>query len=264
MKSLHALEKTGIRALHDAEAALLKHWGRHSNHARKKKEPGQILTDADVAANNAIIKILRKETPDFDILSEEGAPMQNSAYRWIVDPLDGTSNFATGIPIWGISIALEIDGDIVLGLIGLPLFKTRYITQKNGGAWKWEYQKKRKRLHVSKTKTFKDAKGGICFSSDPKHASFASGLYQKIADQTALTRHFGASVYDATLMAEGKFDYGILLGVKPWDCAAGALLVREAGGAALNLQKEDWSLPDSQIVFCAPGIRRALFSKLNA
>lgn len=257
------LEEIGLKALRAGESVLLRDFQKLRS-PYTLKSPGQILTAADMASNAAILRVFKKETPDFNLLSEEGAPTNHSDWRWIIDPLDGTTNFAARIPVWGISIALEYRGETILGLISLPLQKTIYIARKGGGAWKRANGKALARLRVSRMKKLRETFGLMCYAPVPQHISFENKLHAPLVRASHVMRNLGAAVFEAASVAEGHVGYAVILGMRPWDAAAGALLVREAGGNVRRPDGKEWSLHDPQIVFSAPGITRPLHRIINA
>lgn len=240
-------EHVALKALDAAEIILLREFRKLKPAKYHYKTGHEVVTTADLAANRAIINILKKGTPSFNILSEEGSPHQPSDFRWIVDPLDGTNNFTTRLPLWGISIGLEYKGEVVLGLISLPAMGTRYIARKDGGAWIIEPGARTpKRLQVSQTKKLNEAFG--FFSCRKEYLENGMKAALKLFAISRGLRQLGSAVIDATWVASGRTDYSLMLGVRPWDLAAGALLVREAGGRALTPQGKEWPIDEPRVL----------------
>ena len=199
------------------------------------KGPGDFVSQADLRSEATLKEELNKARPGFAFLMEESGMSggANWAWRWIVDPLDGTSNFLHGIPQWCISIALERrlpDGttEITAGMIYNPVNDEMFWAEKGGGAFLNE-----RRLRVSGRREFKDAlfATGIPFAavSGARRLAFARTL-GILMPQVAGIRRFGAAALDMAWVAAGRFDGYWELGLKPWDMAAGLLIVREAGG----------------------------------
>src|ERR1700735_5049839 len=158
---------------------------------------------------------------------EESAPVAGDGkHRWIVDPLDGTLNFLHGIPHFCISVALERDGEIIAGVVYEPLRDEEFWAEKGGGAFVSD-----RRLRVSGRRNMTEAviATGIPFANRANDPGYHRGL-QAIAAETAGVRRFGAAALDLAYVATGRFDGFWEYGLKPWDIAAGILLVREAGG----------------------------------
>ncbi len=199
------------------------------------KGPGDFVSQADLRSEATLKEELNKARPGFAFLMEESGMSggANWAWRWVVDPLDGTSNFLHGIPQWCISIALERrlpDGatEITAGMIYNPVNDEMFWAEKGGGAFLNE-----RRLRVSGRRELKDAlfATGIPFAavSGARRLAFARTL-GVLMPQVAGIRRFGAAALDMAWVAGGRFDGYWELGLKPWDMAAGLLIVREAGG----------------------------------
>lgn len=199
------------------------------------KGPGDFVSQADLRAEATIKEELNKARPGFAFLMEEGGSSgsANWAWRWVVDPLDGTSNFLHGIPHWCISVALERrvpegGSEVTAGMIYNPVNDEMFFAEKGGGAFLNE-----RRLRVSGRREFKDAllATGIPFAavSGPRRLAFARTL-GVLMPQVAGIRRFGAAALDMAWVAAGRYDGYWELGLKPWDMAAGLLIVREAGG----------------------------------
>jgi myo-inositol-1(or 4)-monophosphatase len=199
------------------------------------KGPGDFVSQADLRAEQTMREELAKARPGYSFLMEESGKSgsDNWAWRWVVDPLDGTSNFLHGIPHWCISIALERrlqDGgtEIAAGMIYNPVVDEMFWAERGGGAYLNE-----RRLRVSARREFKDAlfATGIPFAavSGARRLAFARTL-GVLMPQVAGIRRFGAAALDMAWVAAGRYDGYWELGLKPWDMAAGLLIVREAGG----------------------------------
>ncbi|MBV8704180.1 MAG: inositol monophosphatase, partial [Acetobacteraceae bacterium] len=203
------------------------------------KGPSDFVTQADTRAEATLREELGRARPGYAFLLEESGAegSENWAWRWIVDPLDGTTNFLHGIPHWAISIGLEKrlpDGgsEAAAGLIYAPATDEMFWAEKGGGAYAND-----RRLRVSARRELKEAlfATGIPFAavSAPRRLAFARTL-GVLMPQVAGIRRFGAAALDLAWVAHGRFDGYWELGVKPWDTAAGLLLVRESGGFATD------------------------------
>ena len=198
------------------------------------KGPGDFVSQADLRAEQTIKEELTRGRPGYAFLMEESgrSGSDNWAWRWVVDPLDGTTNFLHGIPHWCISIALErrtdTGSEIAAGMIYNPVNDEMFWAEKGGGAFVNE-----RRLRVSARREIKDAvfATGIPFASvsAPRRLAFARTLGQ-LMPTVAGIRRFGAAALDMAWVAAGRYDGYWELGVKPWDIAAGLVIVREAGG----------------------------------
>ncbi|MEM6382094.1 MAG: inositol monophosphatase family protein [Pseudomonadota bacterium] len=192
------------------------------------KGPGDFVSDADKRAEQTIYEILNEARPDWGFLGEEtginkGADKQ---HRWIVDPLDGTTNFLHSIPQFAVSIALERDGEIVAGLIYNPISDEMFSAEKGKGAFLNDT-----RLRVAARRRLTDA---VIVNGFPHRGRGDHGLWLReaamVMSKTSGMRRFGAAALDLAWIAAGRFDGYWEEGLSPWDFAAGVILVREAGG----------------------------------
>jgi myo-inositol-1(or 4)-monophosphatase len=208
------------------------------------KGPGDFVSQADLRAEQMLKEDLLKARPGYSFLMEESGASgsENWTWRWIVDPLDGTTNFLHGMPHWAISIGLERrqqDGtsEIHAGLIYAPATDEMFWAEKGTGAWMNE-----RRLRVSARREMSDAvfATGIPFAavSAVRRNAFNRTL-AVLMPQVAGIRRFGAAALDMAWVAHGRFDGYWELGIKPWDIAAGMLIVREAGGYATDIGEGD-------------------------
>lgn len=250
-----------IQAVHKASRNLVRDFGEVENLQISKKGPGDFVSNSDLKADRLLRKELTKARPDFGFLTEEGAPIVGTdpTSRWIIDPLDGTSNFLHGLPHFAISVALEQNGEIVAGVIYDPLKNDLYSTEKGAGAFCND-----RRIRVSKIQSAQE-----CF--------LATGLVlgKESFDQRALTdlahlqgrgigiRMWGAASLDLAYVASARFDACWQDGLKPWDVAAGVLLIKEAGGYVLDREGKPFTLESTSLVAGPPLLVRDLLKVLN-
>ena len=204
------------------------------------KGPGDFVSQADLRAEQTLRTELDRARPGYAFMLEEGGLVgsANWSWRWIIDPLDGTSNYLHGIPHWCISVALErrtdAGSEIAAGCIYNPVNDEMFWAEKGAGAFLNE-----RRLRVSARRELTEAMfaTGIPFAAVPaaRRLAFARTL-GTLMPLVAGIRRFGAAALDLAWVAAGRFDGYWELGPKPWDCAAGALIVREAGGYATNTE----------------------------
>jgi myo-inositol-1(or 4)-monophosphatase len=203
------------------------------------KGPGDFVSQADIRAEQTLRDELTKSRPGYAFLMEESGAhgAENWAWRWVVDPLDGTSNFLHGIPHWAISIGLEKrlpDGgsEATAGLVYAPAVDEMFWAEKGGGAFVNE-----RRLRVSGRRDVKEAMfaTGIPFAIVPAPRRFAfARTLSTLMPQVAGIRRFGSAALDLAWVAAGRYDGYWELGIKAWDLSAGLLIVREAGGYATD------------------------------
>ncbi|MDR3535381.1 MAG: inositol monophosphatase family protein [Acetobacteraceae bacterium] len=208
------------------------------------KGPSDFVSQADIRAEETLKEELNKARPGYAFLMEESGASgsENWAWRWVVDPLDGTTNFLHGMPHWAISIGLERrlpDGtsEVVAGLVYNPVVDEMFWAEKGVGAFVNE-----RRLRVSARREMSEAvfATGIPFGAvSAKHRYAFAVTLSALMPQVAGIRRFGAAALDLAWVAAGRFDGYWELGIKPWDMSAGLLLVREAGGYATDAVDAD-------------------------
>jgi myo-inositol-1(or 4)-monophosphatase len=192
------------------------------------KGPGEFVSTADLRAERTLRAELTRARPGYGLLFEEGGASQGSdtRHRWIVDPLDGTTNFLHGIPHFAISIALERDGEIVAGVVYEPTRDEMFCAEKGLGAYVND-----RRCRVSARRQLGEAVigTGMPFGDRAGQPSYAETL-AAVMTATSGIRRMGSAALDLAYVAAGRFDGFWEFGLQPWDLAAGILLVREAGG----------------------------------
>jgi myo-inositol-1(or 4)-monophosphatase len=217
--------ETAGEAAREAEKILLDLFGK--NPAARKKGDIDLVTDADVRSEEAIVRIIRRRFPQDGILAEESGEFRHRAERvWIVDPLDGTTNFAHSFPFFAVSIGLEVEGEIVLGVVSNPILKERYEAVRGHGAYL-----NGKRISVSGVTTLQDSllATGFPYTIHDTPDKVLRNFRNMITRAQGIRRP-GAASLDLCLVATGVFDGFWEEGLKPWDTAAGAIILEEAGG----------------------------------
>jgi myo-inositol-1(or 4)-monophosphatase len=216
-----------------AARGLLRDFGEVEQLQVSVKGPGEFVSTADLKAERTLKNELTRARPGYGLLFEEGGAKAGTdpRHRWIVDPLDGTTNFLHGIPHFAISIALERDGEIVAGLVYDPVRDEMYSAEKGLGAYVND-----RRLRVSARRQLAD---GVIGAGMPIGARGDRPTYlailAAIMGATGGVRRVGAAALDLAYVAAGRFDGFWEFGLSPWDIAAGLLLVREAGGYVSDL-----------------------------
>ena len=223
-----------------------------------RKGPADFVSMADQRAERTLFEELKKARPDWGFLLEEAGEIEGdpSKPRWIVDPLDGTSNFLHGIPHFAISIAVqEPSGEITSGLVYQPLTDESFWAEKGRGAWLQD-----QRLRVSSRRNLDDAliATGIPFKGHGDLAQW-SRIFGAVAGEVAGIRRFGSAALDLAWVAAGRYDGFWEAGLKPWDVAAGILLVREAGGFVTDYRGGDRALERGEFL----AANDALHSRLH-
>ena len=208
------------------------------------KRDKDFVTEVDKAAEEAIIGVLKEAYPEHAILAEESGASGDSEYVWIIDPLDGTTNFIHGVPQYAISIALAHKGVLTHAVVYDPTKNELFTAVKGGGAYLNE-----RRIRVSKRVKLNEVIVGTGFPFRYfEHVDAYMGMLRDFMHKTAGVRRPGAAALDLAWVAAGRFDGFWELGLSPWDMAAGALLIAEAGGLVGDLTGEANYLETGNIV----------------
>jgi myo-inositol-1(or 4)-monophosphatase len=217
-----------VRAAEKAARGLRRDFGEVEQLQVSRKGPADFVSAADLKADRVIREELGRARPDYGMLTEEHPETKaaDGRHRWIVDPLDGTTNFLHGIPHWAISIGLEREGEVVAGVIYDVAKNELFLAEKGAGAWLND-----RRLRVSGRRRLEEAllATGMAFKGRDKGADFLDQL-AAATSQTAGVRRFGSAALDLAWVAAGRVDGYWERNLGPWDVAAGIVLVREAGG----------------------------------
>ncbi len=255
-----ALLNVMVAAAMKAGRTLARDFGEVENLQVSLKGPGDFVSAADKKAEKTLVEELSKARPGYGFLNEESAEIEGTdrAHRWIIDPLDGTTNFLHGIPIFAISIALEREGQIVAGVIFNPVMDELYVAERGGGAFVND-----RRMRVAKRNALPDCviATGIPHLGKPGHPAYLKKLGAVMLESSGVRRN-GAAALDLAWVASGRFDGFWEDGLKPWDLAAGMLMVREAGGFVSDLQGGDTMIESGDICAGNEQIHRKLLAVL--
>jgi myo-inositol-1(or 4)-monophosphatase len=227
----------------------------------KSKRANDFVTEVDRSAEAAIIEIVQKSYPDHGILGEETGAIDGGKqeYRWIIDPLDGTTNFIHGFPQYCVSIGIEHRGALAHGVVYDPIRDELFTASKGNGAFLND-----RRIRVSKCSRLGDALVGTGF---PFKELTRVDLYLKqlrqLMEKSSGVRRAGAAALDLAYVACGRLDGFWELGLLPWDMAAGALLIQEAGGLVGDLEGEQSFLESGDVCAAAPKLFPALLQALR-
>jgi myo-inositol-1(or 4)-monophosphatase len=227
----------------------------------EKKGEIDLVTEADLQSEKVILDILTRQFPQDSILAEEAGGFDHLSNRlWIVDPLDGTTNFAHRFPVFAISIALEIENELVLGLVNSPCTNEQFEAVKGEGA-----SLNKKPIRVSQTKTLKDSLLVTGFPYDVyENPHRVIELFQKMIVRAQGIRRPGSAVIDLCYVAAGIFEGFWEERLEPWDMAAGAIIVSEAGGKVTTYKGEPFTPHLKSIVAANPHIHEAMLDVLNS
>ena len=228
MSTPSALLQVMIAAARKAGRKLARDFGEVAELQVSKKGPADFVSAADLKAEETLVEELSKVRPGYGFLAEERGAVEGTdkTHTWIIDPLDGTTNFLHGLPHFAINIALEREGAVVAAVTYNPANNELFWAEKGKGAFLND-----KRLRVAARRQLIESilATGIPFAGRPGHAQFLKELHQ-MTQRVAGVRRFGSAALDMAYIAAGRFDGYWERNLKPWDIAAGGLLVVEAGG----------------------------------
>jgi myo-inositol-1(or 4)-monophosphatase len=248
-----------IRAARRAGGLILRHYQRGDGIRVAEKQANDFVSEVDRLAESAILEDIRKAYPDHSILGEESGRHAGNEFEWIVDPLDGTTNFLHGFPHFSVSIALRQGDELISGVVYDPLRDELFAADRGSGAFLNE-----RRIRVSQHKGLKGALlgTGIPFR-DQRHLDAYLGMMKVLVQDTAGIRRPGSAALDFAYLAAGRIDGFWELGLAPWDFAAGALLVREAGGLVTDLAGGNAFLATGNVVAGAPRVHTELLREIR-
>ncbi len=256
-----ALLNVMVDAARKAGRLLNRDFGEVQNLQVSVKGPGDFVSQADRKAEKAVFDELSRARPGYGFLMEERGTVEgeDSQHRWIVDPLDGTTNFLHGIPIFATSIALERQGQIVAGVIYNPAMDELYTAERGGGAF---FNDRRLRVAARKDLTDCVISGGIPHLGQGRHGEFLVEL-RNVMGEASGVRRTGSAALDLAWVAAGRLDGYWEKPLHPWDIAAGMLLVREAGGFVSDRDGGQTMMEGGGIVAGNETIHRALLKQLT-
>ncbi|HXV75726.1 MAG TPA: inositol monophosphatase family protein [Candidatus Polarisedimenticolaceae bacterium] len=238
-------ETIAIEAARVGGTIVMRHFRTARATALEEKGLHDFVTEVDHESDRAITALLNERCPDDDVMSEEGAPrVQRKRARWIVDPLDGTTNFAHGIFPFAVSVAVEDEQGLVAGAVYDPLHDEMFHARRRGGA----------RLNGETIRCSRPADSsralvatGVPFRELSRLDRYLA-VFERVARRTAGLRRAGAAAVDLAYTACGRYDGFFEIGLAPWDVAGGILLVREAGGTVTDLLGGETVLETGDIV----------------
>jgi myo-inositol-1(or 4)-monophosphatase len=235
------------------EAGLLLHDFYKRGVRTEYKGDVDLVTEADRASEKLIVEKLNQTFPTHGIYGEEGTRSRLEAeYRWYVDPLDGTTNFAHGLPWFAVSLGLERrppglppheDGELIAGVIYQPISNELFVAEKGGGAYL-----NGTRLSVSKTGQLQEALLATGFPSQKRHENPNIHFYQQLTLRSHGVRRAGSAALDLAYTAAHRFDAYWEFNLNPWDTAAGVLLVTEAGGTVTGFEGQPFRLESRELL----------------
>jgi myo-inositol-1(or 4)-monophosphatase len=256
-----ALMNVMVQAVMKAGRGLSRDFGEVQNLQVSVKGPGDFVSQADMRAEQTLRAELERARPDYGFLMEESGEVagKDAQHRWIIDPLDGTTNFLHGFPHFAVSLALERQGQLVAGVIFNPATDELYTAEKGGGAFLND-----RRLRVAARKSLSDSiiGCGIPHLGRGDHGRFLVQLRNVMSDSVGI-RRTGAAALDLAYVAAGRLDGFWEEALSPWDMAAGIVLIREAGGFVTDLAGGTDMFGRGDIVAGNEAIQKALISTIS-
>jgi len=256
---MHPILNIAVRAARSAGNIIVRYVNHIDSLNITTKGYNDFVSEVDRQAETEIISILHKAYPDHGILAEEGGEQGNKEYQWIIDPLDGTTNFLHGFPQFAVSIALRHKNKIEQAVVYDPLRQELFTATIGSGAFLNE-----RRIRVSKAKGLEGTLIGTGFPfKHPQHLDAYLAMFKTIHLQTAGIRRAGAASLDLAYIAAGRLDGFWEIGLNPWDMAAGVLLIQEAGGLSSDFSGGHEFLETGNIVAGNPKVFKAILQNIR-
>jgi len=232
--------------------------------AVRHKGDRDIVTDVDLAVEDAVREFLRRETPHIGLLGEEHGRTgpAGDAPWWVLDPVDGTANLARGIPLCGVSLALVAGGNAVLAAIDLPLLRVGYTAAAGRGAYVDGERIRAAGTAEPSRAVVSIGDFAVGPGAEPKNR-LRLALLDMLGARVHRVRMLGSAAIDLAWVAQGRLDASIILANLPWDTMAGVLLVREAGGAVLDQDGTEHTIASSATIAVCPGLRDHILATLR-
>ncbi len=244
--------ETSAEIAREAGALLAQYFQRHIPFELKGEY--DLVTEADRSSERLVVERLRAHFPSHSIVAEEGGGHQGSSeFCWYVDPLDGTTNFAHGFPMYNVTLALEQAGQLVAGVIFDPERNEMFSCERGSGAYLND-----QRIHVSKVARLEDTLVATGFPSLKRHQNVNVHFYYQLAMITHGVRRAGSAALDLAYVASGRLDGFWEFGLKPWDMAAGILLIEEAGGKCSDMHGAPMALRGPHLLATNGAVHEAM------
>ncbi|MFW9905183.1 MAG: inositol monophosphatase family protein [Candidatus Thorarchaeota archaeon] len=219
-----------------------------------------ILTEADLKADSLIKNIIHKNFPSHDIFSEEtGRENKSSDYLWLIDPLDGTTNFSVHNPFFAVSISLLQKNEPLLGVVYSPFLDELFIAETNRGAYLDNQP-----ITINKKASIESSLLAYSNGRDIYSRKQMIRIFEKLKIRNNKVRQVGAVALELCYVASGRFGAFIMPGMNSWDVFAGALIVKEAGGIVTDFQNNSLTLTSSDMIACSPSIHPILLNIINS
>lgn len=258
-KPMQPMLNIAVRAARSAGDLILRSSDNVSHLQIDQKGINDYASEVDRMAEREIMNIIRAAYPDHAILAEESGAHAGNDFVWVIDPLDGTTNFLHGFPQYCVSIALKHKGRLEVGVIYDPLRDELFTAKRGGGA-----MLNSRRLRVTNKNTMKGSLIGTGFPfKNQQHLDAYVGMFKAVTIDSAGIRRAGSAALDLAYLAAGRLDGFWEIGLMEWDMAAGALLVKEAGGVITDFSFNDQYLEKGNIIAASPKMHQLLYQLIE-
>ena len=237
------IKEVAVSVVQEAGKYALKRMG-HLKQVSQKSGRTDLVTDVDKKCEEIIINTIKKDFPSHSILAEEsGEYSQEADYKWVIDPLDGTTNYAHAFPVFCVSIGVTFKGKVKLGVVYDPSRDELFVAEDDKGA-----SLNGNKIEVSKTKALQDSLvvTGFAYNTEGRIANVE--YFTKMLENTQAVRRLGSAALDLCYVACGRFDGFWEMGLNPWDTAAGQLMVKESGGNVTQMNGEPYDIYKKDIM----------------
>ncbi|MCG8070787.1 MAG: inositol monophosphatase family protein [Candidatus Thiodiazotropha taylori] len=256
---MNPMVNIAVRAAREASKVITRNFNRVDRLTIADKGSNDFVTEVDRNAEAAIINVLREKFPSHGILAEESGHQAGDDYQWIIDPLDGTTNFLHGFPQFAISIALKVKGRLELGVVYDPIGEEMYTASRGEGALLNDH-----RIRVSQRKSLDGALLGTGLPyRDFRFEENYMGMLRDLIKDSAGIRRPGSAALDFAYLAAGRTDGFWELGLSEWDFAAGAVLVREAGGLVTDIGGGERFLETGNVIAGNVKVHNAMLRRIR-
>jgi myo-inositol-1(or 4)-monophosphatase len=256
---MHPFNTIAVRAARAAGNIIMRGLNRLDAIQVETKHDKDFVSEIDRQSEEEIIKIIRRAYPDHAVLAEESGAQGNAEYEWIIDPLDGTTNFLHGFPQFAVSIAVRHRGKMTTGVVYDPVLQELFTAANGSGAMLNE-----RRIRVSTRHQLDTALLGTGYPFHPKQDfDYYLSTLKVLMQETAGIRRPGAAALDLAYVAAGRLDGFWEFGLKPWDMAAGALLIQEAGGIISDPDGKTGFLDSGNVVCGTPKIQQQMLKLIQ-
>jgi len=250
-----------IRAARKAGNVIAKNYERRDDIITMEKGKNDYVTNVDKASEEAIIEVIKKSYPNHTIITEESGALEGSDndVQWVIDPLDGTTNFVKGLPHFSVSIAIRVKGRTEVGVVYDPIRNELFTAVRGEGA-----KLNEQRLRVENKRDLSGAVLATGFPfKQPKYMPMQFNMMQSLIEEAADFRRTGSAALDLCYVASGRLDGYFEYGIKAWDVAAGDLIVREAGGLVCDFDAGNGYLRSGNIIAAPARVLKEMLNKIR-